>query len=411
MAINIYSSSFKMALNKRIILGITGSVAASKCPELIMKLKNEGADLRIVLTKSAEHFVNIDILSKIIATEHVFYADDLFSKNDMLHIELAKFADLILIAPASANFIAKISAGLADDLLSTICLASAAEIILAPAMNQQMWHNKFTQQNIKNLSVNGVSFIGPNNGLQACGDVGYGRMSEPDEIVETIASLNKVTKLFSGKRILISAGPTIEQIDSVRYISNYSSGKMGWALAEAAYLMGADVTLVSGPVSLDPIPGVKVIFVKSAQQMFEQVYSSAKCHDIFISAAAVADYKPTRTYNNKIKKTSENINIELEPTIDILKEVTSLNLPLFTVGFAAETNDVLSHAYNKIDSKKLDMIVANDVSEGRVFGSDYNQVSILAKEGGQEPINIGPLPKKEIAVKILQAVAEKFLID
>ena len=396
-----------MQLNKKIILGITGSIAASKCYDLIRRLQNGGADLKVVLTKSALQFINHEELKNLVGDKVVYKAEDLFGDDEMLHIDLAKFAELILIAPASANFIAKLSGGFAEDLLSAICLASDAQIAVVPAMNQQMWANKFTRDNIANLMKNDVEILGPAYGLQACGDVGYGRMIEPQEIVEQVCAIDLNSKIFAGKKILISAGPTIEPIDSVRYISNFSSGKMGWELAKVAKQMGAKVTIVSGPVHLAPIPGVSTEFIKSADEMLEAVIKNVKDSDIFISAAAVAEYRSAQPLNYKLKKKEENLTLELVPNKDILKEVTKIENPPFTVGFAAETDNLIAYAKKKLVEKKLDMIVANDVSGGLVFGGDYNQVYIISKNNS-EPIFISQALKSDVARAILKQVAENY---
>jgi len=396
-----------MKLKKKIIVGITGSVAASKSAHLISKLKKDGADLRVILTKSALQFVDYNELKKLVGDCSIYQAQDLFGDDEMLHIELAKFAELILIAPASANFIAKLSGGFADDLISAVCLASNSQVAVVPAMNQQMWANRFTQDNIASLIRNDIEVLGPAYGQQACGDIGFGRMIEPEEIVNMVYDLSISSLIFAGKKILISAGPTIEQIDAVRYISNFSSGKMGWELAKAAKKMGAAVTIVSGPVHLALLSGVKIEFVQSAEQMLEGIMKHAAESDIFISAAAVADYKAATILRSKLKKKDEKLNIELVPNKDILKEIAKIENPPFTVGFAAETDDLIANAKKKLVEKKLDMIIINDVSDGAVFGSDYNRVYILSKESN-EPVFIDQALKSEVARAILEQVAENY---
>lgn len=396
-----------MLTNKKILLGITGSIAASKCVDLVQQLLAKKAQLRIALTTTAEHFVSLESLKKTLGTNEVYKASDLFNPdNEMLHIELARFPDVILIAPASANFIAKLAGGFADDLLSSTCVASGSEIIISPAMNQQMWHNLFTQDNIQKLQKNDIKIIGPAEGLQACGDYGYGRMLEPAQIIDGLEQLFTHQKLLAGKKVVITAGPTIEQIDAVRYISNFSSGKMGYAIAQSAKRMGAEVILISGPTNLAKPAGVQTESVKSADDMLNKVFEYIDQADIFISCAAVADYTPAITHQNKLKKQQNNLQLELKPTVDILKEVAKIKDKRFIVGFAAETDDVLSYAQKKLIDKNLDMIVVNDVSGGAAFGSDFNQVSILTKHS-QQFTHTTPQPKKAIADIILQHVAQE----
>jgi phosphopantothenoylcysteine decarboxylase/phosphopantothenate--cysteine ligase len=396
-----------MFKNKKILLGITGSIAATKCIDLVQQLLSKKVQLKIVLTSAAEYFVSMESLKKALGTEDVYKASDLFnSEDEMLHIELARFPDVILIAPASANFIAKLASGFADDLLSSICVASGSEIAISPAMNQQMWHNLFTQENIQKLKNNDVKIIGPTEGLQACGDYGYGRMLEPVKIVEDLEQLFAYRKLLVGKKILITAGPTIEQIDAVRYISNFSSGKMGYAIAQSAQKMGAEVVLISGPTNLTKPAGIKTENINSANDMLNKVFEHIAQTDIFIACAAVADYTPIVTHQNKIKKQQNNLQLELKPTVDIVKEVAKMKDKIFVVGFAAETDDVLGYAQKKLSDKNLDMIVVNDVSDGAVFGRDVNQVSILTKHS-QQFTHTSPQSKKNIADIILQRIAQE----
>ncbi len=396
-----------MFKNKKILLGITGSIAATKCIDLVQQLLSKKVQLKIVLTSAAEYFVSMESLKKALGTEDVYKASDLFnSEDEMLHIELARFPDVILIAPASANFIAKLASGFADDLLSSICVASGSEIAISPAMNQQMWHNLFTQENIQKLKNNDVKIIGPTEGLQACGDYGYGRMLEPVKIVEDLEQLFAYRKLLVGKKILITAGPTIEQIDAVRYISNFSSGKMGYAIAQSAQKMGAEVVLISGSTNLTKPAGIKTENINSANDMLNKVFEHIAQADIFIACAAVADYTPIVTHQNKIKKQQNNLQLELKPTVDIVKEVAKMKDKIFVVGFAAETDDVLGYAQKKLSDKNLDMIVVNDVSDGAVFGRDVNQVSILTKHS-QQFTHTSPQSKKNIADIILQRIAQE----
>jgi phosphopantothenoylcysteine decarboxylase/phosphopantothenate--cysteine ligase len=396
-----------MLKNKKIILGITGSIAATKCIDLVQQLSAKNAEVKIVLTAAAEYFISLESLKKILGTDAVYKASDLFNlNNEMLHIELARFPDIILIAPASANFIAKLAGGFADDLLSSLCIASGSTIAISPAMNQQMWHNLFTQQNIQKLQNNDIKIIGPAEGLQACGDYGYGRMLEPAEIIESVEQLFAYKKLFSGKKILITAGPTIEAIDAVRYISNFSSGKMGYAIAQSAQEMGAEVVLITGPTSLSRVSGIKIENISSANDMLNKVFEYIDKTDVFISCAAVADYTPAVKNQNKIKKQQNNIQLELKPTVDILSEITKMKSKPFIVGFAAETDNVLEYGQKKLIDKNLDMIVINNVSDNAVFGSDLNKVSVLTKQS-QQFLHTELQSKKAIAHIILQLISQE----
>jgi phosphopantothenoylcysteine decarboxylase/phosphopantothenate--cysteine ligase len=396
-----------MLANKKIILGITGSIAATKCLELIKILLEKKVHLQIVLTKAAEQFVSFTELKQILRSDQIYKADDLFNPEDeMLHIKLARFPDIILIAPASANMIAKLRGGFADDLLSSICIASDNKIVIAPAMNQQMWHNPFTQDNIHKLQQNNITIIGPDEGLQACGDYGYGRMVEPNQIVNELEELTSFSDLFVGKKIIITAGPTIEKIDPVRYISNFSSGKMGYSLAKTAQLMGAKVILISGPTSLPKPTNMQVEFVTSAQEMYEKVLAFTDQADIFISCAAVADYTPAQPQSQKIKKKQMDLEVKLKPNIDILKTISTLNKGLFIVGFAAETENIIANAQKKLVEKNLDMIIANDVSNGAVFGSDVSQITILTKNSST-PMHIPQQSKQTIANIILKFILKE----
>jgi phosphopantothenoylcysteine decarboxylase / phosphopantothenate---cysteine ligase len=396
--------------NKKIILGITGSIAASKCLALIKLLLLGGVQLKVLLTEAAEQFISLDDRRQIHDLVQIHLAKDLFgSEKDMLHIDLARFAEIILIAPASANFIAKLTCGFADDLLSSVCLASAARIIVAPAMNQQMWHNHFTQANICKLQTANIDCIGPEEGLQACGDYGYGRMQEPKEIITILEDLTASSEVLSGKTILVTAGPTVERIDAVRYISNFSSGNMGYRVAEAAERLGGKVRLISGPTSLQSPFNMQVEQVTSAQEMHDCVLKFIDQADIYISCAAIADYTPLRIHQKKLKKQQEKIELTLKPTTDIIKEVAKRKNKTFLVGFAAETDDLLTYAHKKLDDKNLDMIVANDVSNGAVFGDDNNQVYIITKRH-QQPIHITKRSKKNIAENILRYIAEELAL-
>ncbi len=357
-----------------IILGISGSIAAYKTIELAKLLQGNGYDFRIVLSKSAADFVSPLTLKSLFPKKTFLHNEMLNDKDEMLHIALAKSASLILIAPASANIIAKIANGYGDCLLSTICLASKAPILVAPAMNKVMWENEFVQANIVKLK----HVIGPACGKQACGDEGLGRMLDPEEILEYIKHFG-LEKIFTNKKIVITAGPTIEEIDPVRFISNHSSGKMGYAIAKMAYLMGADVTLVSGPTNLNVSEEIKGIQVKSAKEMLEASLEQAKNADIFISCAAVVDYKPLNYSASKIKKNAGRMSLELEINPDVIAQVKKNFPKIFTVGFAAETNNIKEYGLKKLKEKQLDMIAINDVSDGKVFNQDQNELHIIVK--------------------------------
>ena len=390
--------------NKNILLGVTGGIAAYKAPDLVRKLVASGATVRVVLTQSAKEFVSPLALQAVSGNP---VSDDLLDKDAeaaMGHIELAKWADILLVAPATANFLAKLTHGLADDLLSTLCLASAAPLYVAPAMNQQMWHAIATQENLKTLVKRNVTIIGPAAGEQACGDVGFGRMVEPLDIV---AQLNQtsVEPLLAGKTIVITAGPTREALDPVRYISNHSSGKMGYAIAKAAQAMGAKVILVSGPTNLSPPANMTTIQVTSAAQMHQHVMAYIEHCDVFVGCAAVADYRPVQSKAQKIKKSEQELTLTFVKNPDILSDVAHLPQPPFTLGFAAETQNIREYALAKLLRKKLNMIAANDVSDSSIgFNSEQNALSVFWPQGEK----ILPVADKDqLAVQLMQLVAEQ----
>ncbi|NBI42295.1 bifunctional phosphopantothenoylcysteine decarboxylase/phosphopantothenate--cysteine ligase CoaBC [[Haemophilus] felis] len=370
-------------VGKRILIGITGGIAAYKTIELIRLLRKNKAEVRVVLTPAAAEFVTPLTLQAISGNPVAQSLLDPQAELAMGHIELAKWADMIVIAPASADFIARLTVGMADDLLSTVCLASSAPILLAPAMNQQMFSQTITQQNIRALQLRQVQFVGPNVGEQACGDVGAGRMSEPAEIHQKISELLSEAQNLLGVKVAITAGPTREAIDPVRYISNHSSGKMGFAIAEAFAERGATVTLISGPVNLPSPLNVHRIDVISAEQMQEQALMQAVQSHIFVGCAAVADYRVANIAEQKIKKAGDEIQLTLVKNPDIIAEVghLSVNRP-FTVGFAAETENLEQYAKDKLQRKKLDMICANDVSSGQVFNAEENSLRLFWSAGG-----------------------------
>ncbi|MCF2947266.1 bifunctional phosphopantothenoylcysteine decarboxylase/phosphopantothenate--cysteine ligase CoaBC [Paraglaciecola aquimarina] len=387
-----------------ILLGITGGIAAYKTPDLVRKLIAKGANVRVVVTDSAKEFVSPLSLQAVSSNT---VSDNLLDKDAeaaMGHIELAKWADKLLVAPATANFMAKLTYGLADDLLSTLCLATAAPITIAPAMNQQMWHAPATQHNLNQLMDRGVQFLGPAQGEQACGDVGPGRMLEPQEIADLI--LPDVPKLLLGKRVLITAGPTREDIDPVRYITNHSSGKMGYALAQAAQKLGAEVTLVSGPVTLSPPSGVNILKVSSAEQMHTCVMQNVKNSDIFIGCAAVADYRPIQKNSQKIKKSDQELTLTFVKNPDILSDVAHLANAPFTLGFAAETQNIKQYALGKLQRKKLNMIAANDVSDENIgFNSEQNALTVFWPEG---ELKLEIADKNILATQLMELVAKRY---
>lgn len=392
-------------MSKKIVLGITGGIAAYKCAELTRRLTENGAQVKVVMTDSAQQFITPLTMQAVSGNPVSTSLLDPAAEAAMGHIEFAKWADLILIAPASANTIARMAHGMADDLLTTLVLATPAKVAIAPAMNQQMYAHPATQQNLQKLSEYGVSIWGPASGEQACGDVGKGRMLEPNELVE-LCLMREDTPLLAGKTVTITAGPTREALDPVRFISNHSSGKMGFSLAHAAKALGAKVNLISGPVNLTTPSEVNRCDVESAQQMHDAAMELAVNSDVFIGCAAVADYKATTTANNKIKKQGDTMTIELSKNPDIIASVAALeeNRP-FTVGFAAETNDVANYAKGKLKNKNLDMICANDVSDSSIgFNSENNAMTLFWPEGER---HLSLQSKQQISHLILKEIASK----
>lgn len=371
---------------KKILLGISGGIAAYKCAELTRRLIEHGAQVQVVMTKAAKEFITPLTMQAVSGRPVSDSLLDPAAEASMGHIELAKWADLVLLAPATADLIARIAAGMGNDLLTTLVLATDAPIAVSPAMNQQMYRNQATQANLATLSERGMLIWGPAAGEQACGDVGPGRMLEPMQLVEHCNDFFG-PKPLAGRSVLLTAGPTREALDPVRYITNHSSGKMGYALAQAAAQMGAEVTLISGPVSLPTPAGVTRVDVNSAEQMHQAVMTHAKTHQVFIACAAVADYRAQTVAEQKIKKTddSDQMTLTLVKNPDIVASVAAMteHRP-FTVGFAAETQDVEKYARSKLEKKNLDMICANDVSlEGQGFNSNDNAVTVLWKEGSE----------------------------
>ena len=397
--------------NKRILLGITGGIAAYKSAELVRALKTAGADVRVVMTEGAKEFITPLTLQALSGNPVHHSLLDPEAEAGMGHIELAKWADLILVAPASANFIARFAAGMGNDLLSTLCLASAAPIALAPAMNQAMWADESTQANmdkLRALKPSTLSIWGPDQGEQACGDVGPGRMLEPLTLAQLTAESFKAGSL-SGKTVLITAGPTREAIDPVRYISNHSSGKMGYALAEAARDAGAKVILISGPVSLEAPERITRILINSADEMLSAVMARLPETDIFIGAAAVADYRPENPAEQKIKKHNDDMHIYLVKNPDIIATVAEQENKPFTVGFAAETQNVLEYAQGKLEKKNLDLIIANDVSRKDIgFNSEENAVTLVA---AGEQFELPKATKTQVSRDIVAEIAKRLASD
>ncbi len=390
--------------NKKILLGITGGIAAYKSAELVRLLIKAGAEVRVVMTPSAQEFVQP--LTYQALSGHRVYVDlfDAEADSAMDHIELARWCDLLLVAPATADFLGKMNAGYADNLLLTLCLAAKQPVAVAPAMNQQMWSNPATRENVRQLAARQVVVWGPAEGEQACGDVGAGRMLEAAQLLDNLQRHFSPGRL-EGVRLLLTAGPTREAIDPVRYISNRSSGKMGYAIAEAAIQQGASVTLVSGPVSLAPPAGVKLIPVESAQQMFDAVMQQVPEADVFVACAAVSDYRVDQAAQQKIKKSDAAMSLKLVLNADILATVSALEQRPFCVGFAAETQNVEQYALAKMEQKSLDMIAANRVGDGSGFETDFNQLEVFWRDGRQAIEHAG---KAEVAKQLIDLIAERY---
>ena len=390
--------------DKRILVGISGGIAAYKSAELVRRLRDHGAAVRVVMTPAATEFITPLTLQALSGNPVHTDLLDHEAEAAMGHIELARWADVVVVAPATANFIARLSNGLADDLLSTLCLATAAPLLVAPAMNQQMWQNPATRDNIERLQARGVALLGPDSGAQACGETGPGRLLEPGELIEAIVAAGRTNRL-AGVSVLVSAGPTREFIDPVRYLSNRSSGRMGYAVARAAEEAGATVTLVSGPVTLAAPARVRVIEVVSAQQMQAEVLAEAPACDIFVSAAAVADYRTGRAAPQKMKKKESDLLLRLEKTPDILAQVAALDSPPFTVGFAAETENLHDNAKKKLKAKNLDMIAANRVGDGLGFDSEENALDVFWADGSS---SLATAPKEKLAGQLVELISERY---
>jgi len=392
--------------DKHIIVGVSGGIAAYKAAELVRQLRRSGAQVRVVMTAAAQAFIT-PLSLQALSGQRV-HCDILDTENEfaMSHIELARWAQYVLIAPASADFIARIAHGHANDLLSTLCLATPAAIFVAPAMNQQMWQHAAVQDNIGILKKRNVHVLGPAEGEQACGDTGPGRMLEPFELVDALSGSTLAERSLPGCRVLITAGPTQEPIDPVRFISNRSSGKMGYALAQAMQERGAQVVLVSGPVSRPKPVGVDVILVQTAEEMYQAVMQKLPGVDIFIASAAVADYTPARQHTEKIKKAGSVLELDLQPTKDILASVAASAAPPFTVGFAAETGQLEKHARGKLKNKQIDMIAANQVG-GCQGGFDRDENSLLVIWQGSSR-QLAMQNKLSLAQRLADLIVERY---
>jgi phosphopantothenoylcysteine decarboxylase / phosphopantothenate---cysteine ligase len=377
---------------KHILLGVTGGIAAYKSPDLVRRLRERGAEVQVVMSAAAREFVTPTTFQAVSGRTVRSDLWDAAAEAAMGHIELARWADAVLVAPASANFLARLATGQADDLLATLCLATAAPLAVAPAMNHLMWSNPATRTNIATLIERGVRVFGPGEGDQACGESGPGRMLEPLDLTERLqALLAGAGGALAGRRVLVTAGPTRERIDPVRFISNRSSGRMGFAVAEAAREAGASVALVAGPVSLPTPPGVTRVDVESAADMLAAVLRELPGTDVFISTAAVADYRPARAAEQKIKKTSDTMELAMERTADVLATVAARAERPFVVGFAAETEAVEQNARGKLLKKNLDMIAANEVGHDKAFDCDDNQLIVLTRNARHELARAGKL--------------------
>ena len=404
---NDLPSSARLA-GKRILLGVTGSIAAYKAGEVVRRLREAGAEVRVVMTAGAMEFVQPLTFQAL--SGHPVHRDllDEGAEAGMGHIELARWPDAILVAPASADFLARLAQGRADDLLSAVCLASTVPLAVAPAMNARMWENPATADNVRTLAGRGVVLLGPDTGEQACGETGVGRLLEPAALVAGLGELFE-SGLLAGRRLIVTAGPTREAIDPVRYLGNRSSGRMGFALAEAAAEAGAQVTLISGPVSLETPRGVNRVDVESAREMLEAVLAALPGSDVFVGAAAVADYRPVAVAADKIKKSAERLTLELERNPDILAEVKRRHSEIFCVGFAAETSDLERHAREKLSRKGIDLIAANWVGPAApeadgVFGSETNALRLFWP-GGEAALPLAS--KSRLARQLIEHVATR----
>jgi phosphopantothenoylcysteine decarboxylase / phosphopantothenate---cysteine ligase len=392
----------------RVLLGVTGGIAAYKSAELTRRLMERGADVQVVMTAGAREFVTPLTFQALSGRPVRTDLWDAAAEAAMGHIELARWPQRIVIAPATADFIARLAHGLADDLLSTLCLATDVPIVVVPAMNRLMWANAATQANVAALRQRGITIHGPAEGVQACGETGAGRMVEPHAIVDALFAQPQkccINDVLRGRKVVVTAGPTRERIDPVRFITNRSSGKMGYAVAEAARDAGADVVIVSGPVNVPTPQGIRRVDVESAEQMMNAVQAELADTDIFIAAAAVSDYRMREVAAHKIKKTSEELSLQLARTPDILATVAAGSPRPFVVGFAAETQNVERNALAKLEGKKLDMIAANQVGEGLAFDCDDNALTVYWADGKRE---LARAPKCDLACALVDVIAERY---
>jgi len=387
------------------LLGVTGGIAAYKAAEILRQCQSLGAEVRVVMTPAATEFITPLTFQALSGSPVHTQLLDAEEEAGMGHINLARWADVVLVAPASADFIARLSSGMANDLLTTLLLATEKKVMLAPAMNRAMFDDPNTQDNLRKLQKQGVIILGPGEGVQACGEVGLGRMLEPEELVQSVVEHFQTGEL-AGLNVLLNAGPTREAIDPVRYISNHSSGKMGFALAQACVEAGAHVTLVAGPVQLQTPSGLERIDVVNAHEMAEAVMEKSKWADIFIASAAVVDYTPLEIANNKIKKNATQMQLTLVKTTDILTDVATQDDTTFCVGFAAETDNLEAYAKDKLERKSLDMIAANWVGrDSGGFNSELNALSVYWNGGEQE---IDSMPKPELARELIALIATRY---
>ena len=390
---------------RKILLGVTGGIAAYKSAELVRRLREQGAEVQVVMTEGAQHFVGAATFQALSGKAVRSNLWDPAAEAAMGHIELARWADRVVVAPASADFLARLAHGLANDLLTTLCLATDAPISVAPAMNRLMWSNPATQANVATLRSRGVTIIGPAEGEQACGETGAGRMVEPADILATLATSEAAQGPLAGRKVVVTAGPTRERIDPVRFITNRSSGKMGYAVAEALRDAGAAVVIVSGPVSVATPRGVRRVDVETAEQMMDAVRAEMPDTDIFIAAAAVSDYRPVQAAAEKIKKTSDSLMLALSRTTDILATVAAGTPRPFVVGFAAETQNVERNALAKLEGKFLDMIAANQVGDRLAFDCDDNALTVYWPGGKRE---LARASKSDVARGLVALIAERY---
>lgn len=394
-------------MSKNIVIGVTGGIAAYKMLDVTSALRKRGYEVDVVMTKNACEFVQPLSFQTISGNKVIVDTFEPVPKWEVEHIELAKKADLFLVAPATANILGKVANGIADDMLTTTIMATKAQVIFAPAMNTNMYDNPIVQENIEYLKQKGYEFIEPASGFLACGDIGKGRLASPEDIIDKVIYSLEQGKTLEGRRILITAGPTIEEIDPVRYLSNYSSGKMGYEIAEEAVKMGADVRLISGPTSLPCPKGVERINVKSAKDMYQAVHQEFDWSEVVIKVAAVADYRPVQASSHKLKKDKDSLTIELERNPDILKSLGEKKGNKILIGFAAESNNLIDYASKKLKDKNLDFIVANNImEEGAGFGGDTNLVTIIKSDGSIKSYE--KMTKKEVARIVLGTVPQQF---